>query len=1033
MKLVINEISKIAIYNSLPFHYEMYGFILNYATNNNIFVDIYTVSDNNVGWFDFYKNTFKNFSIKEILLYEPINDYKYIFLTTDTDNLFKPNWYNDKVIVMNHYYAIKNMYSFNYINVAKFKDSKLDYIIPCYSICNPSEKQINTNIISIIGGHEISIYGNKYNINIINKLKFKNNNPIEIHFISRYILKEDITSLNLKPNTKVYLHNSISTIEMSNILKKSSYILLSFSDSEDKREAKLASGSIQLAYTYLCKPIINSYTNKYLKLKEAFEYDENTIDDIILDEVDFEGLSRARDTYINYFPVAINNLKRNMTIPKKIIQTWETKTLSKELQQVVDSWKIYNPNYEYTLFDKDDRENFIKSHYSSEIVEAYKNIIPGAYKSDLFRYCYLYVVGGIYADIDTLCLGNLDKLMIPNINLILAIDLNNNDIDGKHNLVNGFICTRPKNFIFLDCIFSIVYNVQNNIIPYSKLDFSGPGILGQCVNKYLGNNPRASFVGKEGILNDIFFLKFEPITEEIKDIYGNLYLQNKNGNNMIIKLYEQECQKIKNFVSWTNTNKIIRENNIIRNLTNKHIALMIYGQFRTYKDNLRQNLLALKPILENNIIHIFILSDKLETGNYSLTNENEILAIFQNEFNYKVEFFYYIENYDDKEEKKYVDEFYKTIKHTTGIGNSFVPNLIYRKYFLNKLCNEFIKENSIHIDLFFYVRLFDTRILYNSNNIINNNFDKIKKTIAYLLDDDTNILFAGDLLFIGQKRSLTDIFSLWNKDGTICLFHDDIWDNISFSKIMYAYDSFLVLSKHTYSPEIQYLCRINHNNYKLQCIRIDHNNPTNIVQTNLYNIFHDPNRFNLNNYNLILDLSNENIDKINQSTNDNIYFEDKIWVLFSAISYQLHDCLITNIGVSDGYEIVMLSRFHKSNIKNVTIYSFDLQHSLSEDITKIINNCSLKIFNENIYDDKILKKYNQCLLLSKIIFINVFIHNIFLINNILEYLYSNHYTNLIIIHYRCDTENIIHKKFDQYKIIINTNLDSSTFFYSFKY
>ena len=61
MELVINETSKIAIYNSLPFHYEMYGFILNYAKNTHRFVDIYTVKDNDVGWFDFYAQKYLRF------------------------------------------------------------------------------------------------------------------------------------------------------------------------------------------------------------------------------------------------------------------------------------------------------------------------------------------------------------------------------------------------------------------------------------------------------------------------------------------------------------------------------------------------------------------------------------------------------------------------------------------------------------------------------------------------------------------------------------------------------------------------------------------------------------------------------------------------------------------------------------------------------------------------------------------------------------------------------------------------------------
>ena len=62
----------------------------------------------------------------------------------------------------------------------------------------------------------------------------------------------------------------------------------------------------------------------------------------------------------------------------------------------------------------------------------------------------------------------------------------------------------------MDCIKRIVYNVENNIVPFSNLDFSGPGILGKSTNVFIGNNETESFIGKEGTNNKgIKFLKFD--------------------------------------------------------------------------------------------------------------------------------------------------------------------------------------------------------------------------------------------------------------------------------------------------------------------------------------------------------------------------------------------------------------------------------------------------------------------------------------------------------------------------------------------
>jgi hypothetical protein len=625
--------------------------------------------------------------------------------------------------------------------------------------------------------------------------------------------------------------------------------------------------------------------------------------------------------------------------------------------------------------------------------------------------------------------------MQPNINLVAAIDLNTNDIDGKHNIFNAFICARPKHKVFLTCITMILQNVKSAIIPQSKLAFTGPGVFGQAINVYLGNVYNDSFVGKEGIINDIMLLKFNPITEHVADIYGNIYFQNKNGNNMIIQLYDLERKKIPDYVCWVTSNKIIRESVVTRNLTNKHIALMMYGQFRSYKNNLRDNLIALQPILENNYVHVFILSDKLETGNYSISNESEVLDIFK-EFGYKVEFLDYIENHDLSEEKEYCDTFFKTIKHTTGLkssGASFVPNLMYRKYLLNKLCNDYIEKHSIPIDLYFYARIFDMNIFYNNNDTINNCFEKIQNTIANLLDDPNNITFSGDTFFLGHKDSLTDLFYPWNKDRTIRLYHDDIWDDVSASRTLYHTDCALITYKHTYAPEIQYLFRMYYSKYVLQCIRIDHNNPVNIIDTMVYNILQDPNKLSFQEHTLNLLLSSEQVIEINKNIKDDIILqgENLYLKMLTAISYQIHNCLVINIGNVHGFEMVMLTRCHKSNLKKTLVYSFDLQHIVSTDIKKYLSDRPVKVFNENIYDNEVLLKYRTCLLSSKITCINMASHNHMYVDNLLQFFFDFSYTGLIIIKNNVSDTIPMNYKFLKYRVSLDDMLDPSVYFFKF--
>ena len=43
--------------------------------------------------------------------------------------------------------------------------------------------------------------------------------------------------------------------------------------------------------------------------------------------------------------------------------------------------------------------DFIAKHFSEEVVYTFDKLKPGAYKADLWRYCVMYITGGIYLDI----------------------------------------------------------------------------------------------------------------------------------------------------------------------------------------------------------------------------------------------------------------------------------------------------------------------------------------------------------------------------------------------------------------------------------------------------------------------------------------------------------------------------------------------------------------------------------------------------------------------------------------------------------
>ncbi len=240
-----------------------------------------------------------------------------------------------------------------------------------------------------------------------------------------------------------------------------------------------------------------------------------------------------------------------MKIPSKIFQTWKTHHMDNQLENLTTLWKVHNPKYEYGLFDNAECDRFIKENFDSNVYSAYVKLLPGALKADLWRYCVLYKYGGVYVDIDTMCMNSLNKFL-KNYEFVTAVDLNKTKSEGEHNLFNTFIASIPQHPILKGCIDRITLQVLGNIKPQSALDITGPGVLGREFNLFMNRPENDSVLGMEGEVNQsIYLLYFKPEIEYIGIKEGEILFQNKNGNSEIKKFYDDECRKM-NIVSWLN-------------------------------------------------------------------------------------------------------------------------------------------------------------------------------------------------------------------------------------------------------------------------------------------------------------------------------------------------------------------------------------------------------------------------------------------------------------------------------------------------
>ena len=141
-----------------------------------------------------------------------------------------------------------------------------------------------------------------------------------------------------------------------------------------------------------------------------------------------------------------------------------------------------NKEYKINYYDNDDCYNLIKENFEPDVLWAYETLIPTAYKADLFRYCVLYLYGGIYSDLTQQFLIPLNDIIDFHKDTLILTE----DLIATHYTYTGiqisFICCIPKLKIFKQCIDNIIINCDNLYYGKTSLDITGPYLFKHTLN-----------------------------------------------------------------------------------------------------------------------------------------------------------------------------------------------------------------------------------------------------------------------------------------------------------------------------------------------------------------------------------------------------------------------------------------------------------------------------------------------------------------------------------------------------------------------
>jgi len=377
-------------------------------------------------------------------------------------------------------------------------------------------------------------------------------------------------------------------------------------------------------------------------------------------------------------------------IPNNVYLTFITQgdfDMPPDMEKILLDNKNNNPEFNFYVFKNKTCQEFIKNNFDNNLINVYNGLKPGAYKSDLFRYCVLYINGGVYIDVK-LKLHVTLKELINKYNEVYVKDPDWYPDSCKRGCNNAFIISKKNNPVFLECIKQIQLNYNNAYYGINSLYPTGPCLLGYIIRS-----------------------KYNHIEYNLKISRENKYSAFDiidGNNNIILSSYPTYRNELKLFPGTTPYTDLWKNKDIYilkENFSN--YTMLTLNEFN-YKFNTGIKQLPSHTVLigiDNDIIYEHILDKK---GNYHLIHL--MISYFMKNIHPQLHKskYYYMLNYEDG---------YNETLSSSDVNNNYI--LTFGKYYKNK-------SNTIPIVDYQYLEYSG----YNENiDIINNNFVNYNKKI----------------------------------------------------------------------------------------------------------------------------------------------------------------------------------------------------------------------------------------------------------------------------------------------------------------
>ena len=163
------------------------------------------------------------------------------------------------------------------------------------------------------------------------------------------------------------------------------------------RQVRTAVIDPKQTFNFSLSPDFRSYRSSMWKpSKDAIQISEN---------------DKARSDFVKHLVQrdrALDTLtpKSASKIPKIIVQFWDDENIPIDVQECTETWnQLKSKEFKHVLFNDDSARRFIAESLHADNAKAFDRCYHPAMKSDYFRLCFIFYIGGFYVDVDDVYSG----------------------------------------------------------------------------------------------------------------------------------------------------------------------------------------------------------------------------------------------------------------------------------------------------------------------------------------------------------------------------------------------------------------------------------------------------------------------------------------------------------------------------------------------------------------------------------------------------------------------------------------------------